>query len=135
MVAIRYTNIISKLLNYDVHFLANKNGVQEEFLHQKQRKAIGLTFINKIKKFKSEAEIRRKEVRSSRQIVQLNLHNRLQRPPKMPLEELTEEIEDIIEEIIEPKVSPKLSEPEIESEITQSHPFLGARSQHLGGGR
>ena len=24
---------------------------------------------------------------------------------------------------------------QIESEITQSHPFLGARSQHLGGGR
>ena len=91
---------------------------KEEFLHQKQRKAIGLTFINKIKKFKTEAEIRRKEVRTSRPIVQLNLHNRLQRPPKMPMEELTEEIDEIIEEIIEPKVSPKLGKSEVEAEIT-----------------
>ena len=80
----------------------------EEFLQEKQRKAIGLTFINKIKKFKTEAEIRRKEVRSARPVVQLNLNNRLHRPPKIPLEDLTEEIEEIIEDIIEPKVAPKL---------------------------
>ena len=100
----------------------------EEFLHQKQRKAIGLTFINKIKKFKTEAEIRRKEVRSARPIVQLNPYNRLQRPPKMPLEEPTEEIEEIIEDVIEPKVALKVGEkiitevePEIKPEVEFEH--------------